>query len=92
MEQKKQIPEKVLEAAKWYIDNYGYGVEYLATDEGKEYYCIDAHGAVIGYPTVFIYANGEVEELGDDVALDIICNLADKGLIPGEEPEEDENN
>lgn len=67
------VPEAVKKAAKYLIDSYDSDIDYLGKYEESDVFVFNfSEPACIGYPSVFLYKDGKVEEITDEPALYII--------------------
>lgn len=70
-----EIPKKIRTAAKWYIEHFGERLKYLATEGNQAiYYFAFPEDCETGFPVVFLFDGGKVEEKGGMEA----CNLISK--------------
>lgn len=68
-----KTPAKVKEAARYLIEMYGDHVEYLGQYQGAEtFYYHYPEDITAGYCPVYLYKNGEVDELTGEVAYNVL--------------------
>lgn len=70
-----EIPEVVKKAANSWLQNIpGSSLGYLGEYKGRSAFYVD-HDLHIGYPTVFLFKEGDVIEKNGEDALSIISSL-----------------
>lgn len=68
-----KIPDSVKNVAKTLIDRYGGTLNYLGEYEGADAFVFQPNEElVIGYPHVYLFKEGKVEEITEEPALYII--------------------
>ncbi len=65
----KQTPQIVKDAASYLIEMFGDNFDYLGKHEGADVYVYHfSEEVTAGFPPVYLYKDGAVEELTGDVA------------------------
>jgi hypothetical protein len=74
------IPTQVRKEAEELISMYGQRVEYLGQmpDGRAAYYYHFPNDVCAGFPVVWLYGNGQVMELNDYEAIDVISEFCGK--------------
>ena len=68
-----KTPPEVLKTAKGLVDMYGPHFVLLGNRDGRDVYCYEfPKNNYTGYPFVYLYGDGKVEEVTGEEALEII--------------------
>lgn len=68
-----EIPAKVRQAAQYLVEMYGDHIEHLGQYQGAEaFYYRFPENVDAGFPTVYLLKDGELTEISDFFALEII--------------------
>lgn len=68
-----EIPAKVRQAAQYLVEMYGDHIEHLGQYQGAEaFYYRFPENVDTGFPTVYLLKDGELTEISDFFALEII--------------------
>ena len=70
------IPAEVLAAAADLIGMYGSHFSLLGIKDGQDVYCFEfPKNSYTGYPFLYLYASGAVQEVTGEEALEVIASL-----------------
>lgn len=76
---RRTIPTVVKDAAQGLIELCNGKIAYLGQYNDSEVYCYKPIEDIeIGFPTIYLYKDGEVVEISDFLALDIIHTVISK--------------
>jgi len=68
------VPAEVLKAAASLVDAYGAHFSLLGKREGRDVYCYEfPRNQYTGFPFVYLYGDGKVEEVTGEEALELIA-------------------
>ena len=74
----KQTPQIVKDAASYLIELYGDKFDYLGKHEGADVYMYHfSEEVTAGFPPVYLYKDGTVEELTSYVACDFLNSFVE---------------
>lgn len=69
----KPIPDKVIQAAASFIEQFGNRLEYLGKEKDAKYYVFSfPDDMCLGFPFIYCLQNNEVTEISGFSALDVL--------------------